>query len=96
MKRIISSAICIAVLLTSCEKKSIDFKEEKNLVLNQNDQALVKVMNEFTVKLFKDVKTKYDDNTNIMLSPYSAHVALSLVANGAAAATKTYRRLAVG
>jgi serpin B len=96
MKRIISSAICIAVLLTSCEKKSIDFKEEKNLVLNQNDQALVKVMNEFTVKLFKDVKTKYDDNTNIMLSPYSAHVALSLVANGAAAETRDAIRSALG
>src|SRR5690606_30773833 len=57
---------------------------------------LITAMNGFTVKLFKDVQREYDNETNIMLSPYSAHVALSLVANGSAGETSQAMKSALG
>lgn len=83
MKNIIIAAVCGTILLTACDEKAINIIQEKELELNQNDRALITAMNQFTVKLFDEVKNAEDENKNLLLSPYSAHVALSLIANGA-------------
>lgn len=97
MKKIIASITCMAVLFLACEKKNTHtIGEEKDLELDQNDRALITAINNFTFKLFKEVKTEYDDKTNILLSPYSANIALSLVNNGAQGETQQAIKSALG
>ncbi len=85
MRNILFYLSCALPLLwIACEKKAItDGKEEKELILDQKDKTLVAANNRFTIKLFEDVQKKYDNETNVLVSPYSASVALSVVNNGA-------------
>src|SRR5690606_39869975 len=77
-------SLALPLTWAACEKKAIvDVKQEKELNLDQNDKALIAANNRFTLNLFGEVHKEYDNKENILLSPYSANVALSVVNNGA-------------
>ena len=76
MKRLILSILAIAVILTSCGSPQY----EKPTEGSQKGYAL---------SFFKNVVAVTEPGENIVVSPYSAGVALSMVAEGAEGQTRT-------
>jgi len=77
-------SLALPITWAACEKKAVvDIKQEKELSLDQKDRALIAASNRFTISLYSEVEKEYDNEENILLSPYSANVALSVVNNGA-------------
>lgn len=69
-------------IVVPAEKERV-FKSRENVVLSENERAMSSLQNEFSFSLFKKLQeTNGDRNTNLIISPFSAHSALSMLANG--------------
>jgi serpin B len=79
MKKIIISLVVLAMMATGCQAP--DDKEEKPVV-TQEQKTMVDARNELTFKLLNKIYSQ-DVYANMAISGISAHVALSMVANGA-------------
>ena len=76
MKRLILAILAIASMLTSCASPQYEKPTEGS-------------QKGFALSFFKNVVSTSDPSENILVSPYSAGVALSMVAEGAEGQTRT-------
>jgi len=76
--------------IVSCKKETAGVTLElKEIKLNKVGEQLVESDNSFGLDLFKLVTDKRDKNENLMISPLSVSLALSMTYNGADTETKT-------
>ncbi len=85
--KIIFSVIILIISTISCEKDTIPVTEPEDIVLTQKSIQLVNAGNTFTFNLLK--KIPISQGQNMMVSPLSISLALSMALNGAEASTKT-------
>ena len=74
--------------LISCKKKPAELKF-KEIPLSPAGEKLVAANTNFGLDLFKRIENLNSDNKNLMISPLSVSLALSMTYNGADAETKT-------
>jgi len=90
MKRTLILAICLTFtgIYISCDKQSPEPDlTPKSLELTKAAPATIQSSNDFGIELFK--KVAEDDKGNLMLSPLSASVALTMLLNGCGGETFT-------
>ncbi len=75
-------------VITSCKKETVEL-EYKEIILNKVGEQLVAADNSFGFDLLKTLTAKTDEKENLMISPLSVSLALSMTYNGADAETKT-------
>lgn len=81
-------SLLLGIISISCEDAS-PVEEKKDPNLTKNTQEVIKADNAFGIDLFKEVISKTNPDSNIMISPTSAAMALAMTYNGAAGTTKT-------
>jgi serpin B len=93
---------CTSLLLTlflcfiACDGKlSVIGLPETERDLSSNEKTLVATDNAFGIRLFNEICTTQADS-NVFISPLSVSMALSMTTNGAAGATETAMRTALG
>lgn len=95
MKRLISTTLILvsltAILTTACKKNSDENLPGEPVTIQMTPQqvSIVNNGNSFAFDIFRDITESEDGGKNIMISPMSISVALSMTANGAAGATRT-------
>ncbi|MBR5204794.1 MAG: serpin family protein [Bacteroidaceae bacterium] len=76
-------------LLTSCnndENSSIEIKDRKDIALSRAEEQLANESTEFAFRLFQQINST-EKQSNWMISPLSASMALGMMTNGAAGNT---------
>jgi len=76
------------VYMVACETRPVD-PEDNKIPVDKSTEELIKSDNEFGIDLFKKLLAYQQDNSNIILSPFSAALALAMTYNGADGTTKT-------
>lgn len=94
MKKTICSLFFVALLFcVSCEnvfvQPATNKLSPKPITVSTKTAQLIQNNNQFGLSLFKDVASQVKGDTNVMISPLSATLALSMTYNGAAGTTKT-------
>lgn len=95
MKILISNTLILAFIAamfsTSCKKNSDDNlpKDPVPIQMNASQVSVVNNSNSFAFDIFRNVVESEQAGKNIMISPLSISVALSMTANGAAGETRT-------
>jgi serine protease inhibitor len=74
--------------LVACETRPVE-PEENIIPVDKSTEELIKSDNEFGIDLFKNLLAYQEDNSNVILSPFSAALALAMTYNGADSTTKT-------
>lgn len=89
---VINLAICLTVfsILISCKKKSDEILPTEPLPISMTTEQkqLVETQNTFAFDVFKKVIENSDESENIIISPLSISLALSMTLNGADGATR--------
>jgi serine protease inhibitor len=90
MKTIIKIIVSVAAILTvtACEKDAGNVGDKK-IPVDKSTEELIKSDNEFGIDLFKKVIDYQDPDSNVLISPISAALALAMTYNGADNDTKT-------
>jgi serine protease inhibitor len=90
MKTIIKIIVSVAAILTvtACEKDAGNVGDNK-IPVDKSTEELIKSDNEFGIDLFKKILDYQDPDSNVMISPISAALALAMTYNGADNDTKT-------
>jgi serine protease inhibitor len=90
MKKIIKILVSLAAILSvvACEKDNDNVTDNK-IHIDKSTEELIKSDNEFGIDLFKKILDYQDSDSNIIISPISAALALAMTYNGADGATKT-------
>ena len=83
MKKVVFTIVAVALLFTGCGAKEEEKKEEEKPVVSKEQTELVNIQNDFTFSLLSRLYNE-DNYTNTSISGLSAHIALCMVANGAA------------
>ena len=81
----------LPLLMISCAKEKttqINDKQLKMITLSAEQQALVQANNQFSFSLFSN-SANLETKENLIISPLSVSMALSMTLNGAAGTTKT-------
>jgi len=87
MKKLLLFMI-LPLWMISCEKnKALVITDPVSITLSAPETEIVSNGNNFSLRVLKSVIEEDGTNRNIMISPYSLSVALSMTANGAAGAT---------
>jgi len=96
MKTIIKIMVSVAAILSvaACEK-STDNVGGNKIPVDKSTEELVKYDNEFGIDLFKKIIDYQDPDSNVMISPISAALALAMTYNGADNDTKTAMELSL-
>jgi serine protease inhibitor len=96
MKKIIKIIVSVAAILTvtACEKNADNVGDNK-IPVDKSTEELIKSDNEFGIDLFKKILDYQDPDSNVMISPISAALALAMTYNGADNDTKTAMELAL-
>jgi len=93
MKKLTFHLLLISLILcASCENKFIQptpVTNPKPIQVDAKTSQLIQNNNQFGLALFKEIASRVQGDTNIMISPLSATLALSMTYNGAAGTTKT-------
>lgn len=80
------AVLCTGILISLCacqsEKEDIPTTPRENIPLTRNEEAIVESNQAFAFKLFREVNTE-EIGKNILISPLSASLALSMTYNGA-------------
>lgn len=79
--------LAMIFVVASCVKN--EPAEENSLGVTEKTARLVKAQNDFGIDLFKNVLSTEKEKQNIMISPLSVSMALSMTYNGAGSSTKT-------
>lgn len=90
MKIIYKVILTLATILymVACETRPVD-PEENRIPVDKSTEELIKSDNEFGIDLYKKLLAYQEDNSNVILSPTSAALALAMTYNGADSTTKT-------
>jgi serine protease inhibitor len=89
MKNLILLFVASILLLSSaCHKTKLP-TEPQQIAVNNKTQQLIQNNNQFGLELFQTVLKNEDSTRNVMISPLSATLALSMTYNGAAGDTKS-------
>ncbi|NWJ52281.1 MAG: serpin family protein [Bacteroidetes bacterium] len=83
--------LLLPLLIISCAKEKatqINNNQLKPITLNTEQQALVQANNQFSFSLFSN-SANQETKENLIISPFSVSMALSMTLNGAAGTTKT-------
>lgn len=86
--------LVIVLTYTGCSNQNGTVGDPGNIVLNEKSLQLVKADNSFSFNLFS--KIPEDHQHNMMVSPISVSLALSMTLNGANGDTKTAMQKALG
>lgn len=93
MKKLTFPLFLIFLLVfASCENEYVQPNtnlKPKPITVSTKTAQLIQNNNQFGLELFKNVASQIKGDTNVMLSPLSATLALSMTYNGAAGTTKT-------
>ena len=81
------TAILLVFILFGCSKNTSPVPEPEDIVMTTKSLQLVKANNDFTFNLFKALPES--QGKNVMVSPLSISLALSMTLNGADGTTKT-------
>jgi serpin B len=84
---LLNALIFIAIAFSACSKDEV---KPTKFNLPEKAGAVISACNEFGIKLFRE--TALTENGNLMLSPYSASAALTMLLNGCSA--NTYEQIA--
>ena len=104
MKRILSLFSIAIIALASCQKEDMDlgmaegideYASSRKISLTKAQADLTASTNVFAFKLFNQVRTDRNDET-ILLSPFSASMALGMTATGAEGETERQMRAVLG
>ena len=95
MKKYSFLILALAAVLCACNNNGNEVKEPVVLRLNQQQQQMLQVTNDFSFDLLREVKAK-ENKANIVLSPLSASFALGMVMNGADGNTLKEMQTALG
>jgi serpin B len=88
MKELIALLLLFTLSVNpSCQKNDTDTKGFKEIDLDEKSSRLLEADNSFGLKIFQKVREKSDEE-NIMISPLSISVALTMAYNGAEGDTK--------
>jgi serine protease inhibitor len=88
MKTKILTALFISLFaMVGCEKQDSSVSRGP-IQLTANQQQIVDSTNTFGLNIFKEVVTNSDENANVFISPLSISMALSMLYNGTANATR--------
>lgn len=97
MKKIyILSTLSLLLLFSLSCKKNKSEKGGKDLILTAEEKEKVLTDNKFAFKLLKETVAADDADKNIMISPFSVSVALSMTSNGANGSTLEAIRKSLG
>jgi serine protease inhibitor len=90
MKTIYKVILTLAALLciVACETSPVN-PENNKIPVDKSTEELIKSDNEFGIDLYKKLLAYQQDDSNIILSPFSAALALAMTYNGADSTTKT-------
>ena len=90
MKKILKIIVSVATIVSvvACEKNA-DNVTEKKIHVDKSTEELIKSDNEFGIDLFKRIMDYQDPDSNVIISPISASLALAMTYNGAGGTTKT-------
>jgi serine protease inhibitor len=90
MKKIYKVIITLAALIciVACETSPVN-PENNKIHIDKSTEELIKSDNEFGIDLYKKLLSYQEDDSNIILSPFSAALALAMTYNGADSTTKT-------
>lgn len=91
MKKLtLAFSLVFLLFFASCERAFVkpDLKP-KPIQVDSKTAQLIQNNNQFGLDLFRQVADKTDSTKNLMISPLSASLALSMTYNGAAGSTKT-------
>jgi serine protease inhibitor len=96
MKTIIKIIVSVAAILTvtACEKDPGNAGDNK-IPVDKSTEELIKSDNVFGIDLFKRILDYQDPDSNVMISPISAALALAMTYNGADGDTKTAMELSL-
>jgi serpin B len=92
MKKLFLCVALLAGLCCSCQKDdglSSSLQERKDIVLSRSEEEMVNENVKFAFSLFSKVNEMEKEKPNWMISPFSASVVLSMIANGADGNTLT-------
>lgn len=91
MKKLtLASSFVFLLFLASCERAFVQPDlGPKPIQVDTKTAQLIQNNNQFGLELFKEVANNTDTTKNLMISPLSASLALSMTYNGAAGTTKT-------
>ena len=92
MKKLFLCVALLAGLCCSCQKDdglSSSLQERKDIVLSRSEEEMVNENVKFAFSLFSKVNEMEKEKPNWMISPFSASVVLSMIANGADGNTMT-------
>lgn len=79
--------LVVTLLIASCSKNSIPVPDPIDIVMTTKSLSLVKADNSFTFNLYNAIPES--QGKNVMVSPLSISLALSMALNGADGSTKT-------
>ena len=90
MKIIYKLLLTLATILymVACETRPVE-PEKNKIPIDKSTEELIKSDNEFGIDLYKKLLAYQDNNSNVILSPISAALALAMTYNGADSTTKT-------
>ena len=83
----ITLILILTLSFTGCSRESTPVPDPPDIVMNQKSLQLVKADNDFTFSLFNALPQS--EGKNVMVSPLSISLALSMTLNGADGSTKT-------
>ena len=95
MKKYSFLILALAAVLCACNNNGNGVKEPVVLRLNQQQQQMLQVTNDFSFDLLREVAAM-EEKQNIVLSPLSASMLLGMVMNGADGETLQQMQTALG
>ncbi len=90
MKIIYKLILSLATVLymTACETRPVE-PDNNKIPVDKSTEELIKSDNEFGIDLYRKLLACQDNNSNVILSPISAALALAMTYNGADSTTRT-------
>ena len=86
--KFLSTILLFSILIfTNCNKKNIS-TEPKPIKLTEKTSELVKAGNKFGFELLKKTVQQNEENKNLMISPLSVNLCMTMAYNGAESSTK--------
>jgi len=81
--RILMGLVAVAVMVSCQDDDSIDVKERKSIELTRAEEQWANESQDFAFRLFRQANLTETQRPNWMISPFSASMALGMLANGA-------------
>ena len=78
----------ILLLSFSCEKEPVPNTDPKPITVTGKSKKVIAAGNRFGFEIFREIMEKEDQDKNLMISPLSTEMALSMTYNGAGGETK--------